>query len=92
MSKTYGVEDLAKLAGVEVASARVMLRKVGAKKKGKVYEFAGKEEMQKIIDKSRAGKGKTEKKAAKKSKKTAKKPAKKPSKKPAKEETAGAEA
>lgn len=93
MSKTYGVEDLAKLAGIEVASARVMLRKVGAKKKGKVYEFSGKDEMQKIIDKAKSGKSKkaAPKKAAKKAPaKKSKKPA--PKKKPAKEESVGAAA
>lgn len=94
MSKTYGVEDLAKMAGIEVASARVMLRKVGAKKKGKVYEFAGKDEMQKIIDKAKSGSKKAPKKevkkAAKKKTPAKKKPAAK--KKAPSEENVGASA
>lgn len=65
MGKTFSVDDFAKLAGVEVASARVMLRKVAAKKKGATYEFNSKEEMQKLIDKARSGK-KTTKAPAKK--------------------------
>lgn len=91
MSKTYTVEDFAKMADVEIATARVMLRKVGAKKKGKVYEFAGKDEMQKLIDKARSSKGK---KAAAPAKKVAKKAKKKPAakKKAPKAEEAGAEA
>lgn len=76
--KTFGVEDFAKLAGIEPASARVMLRGQGVKKKDKAYVFKNKDEMQSIIDKARKGKKPADKKPAKKpAKKAVKKPAKK---------------
>ncbi len=74
MTKTLGVSDFAKEAGVEVASARVLLRKAGVKKKGSSYEFGSKEEIKKILAKARSGAPKkSEKKPAKKVKKPAKK-------------------
>lgn len=78
--KTLGVEDFAKQAGVEITSARVMLRKVGVKKAGASYEFKSKDEIAKIIAKARSGKP-AEKKAKKVVKKAKKKPAKKVKKK-----------
>lgn len=86
--KTLGVEDFAKQAGVEITSARVMLRKVGVKKNGASYEFKSKDEIAKIIGKARSGKPaeKKAKKAVKKTKKAApKKKAKKEKAEPAAE-------
>ena len=75
--KTYGVEEFAKLAGIEPASARVMLRNQGVKKKDKAYSFKNTAEMQAIIDKARkkSPAKKAEKKPAKKAP-AKKKPAK----------------
>lgn len=79
--KTLGVEDFAKQAGVEIASARVMLRKVGVKKNGASYEFKSKDEIAKIIGKARSGKPAAEKKTKKVVKKTKKTAPKKKAKK-----------
>jgi len=77
--KSFGVEEFAKLADIEPASARVMLRNQGVKKKDKAYTFKSKDEMQSIIDKARKGKKAADKKPAKKAAKKAvkKSPAKK---------------
>lgn len=73
MSKTLGIENFAKLAKVEAATARVMLRSIGHVKKGRSYEFGSQGEMQKLIDKFRSGKGRVEKPATKKKAKKSKK-------------------
>lgn len=86
----YGIEDLAKLMGIEPASARVRLRAAGIKKTGKTYAWASKGEMEKVKAKCEAATGgerksKKETKPAKKAAKPAKKVAKK-------SKSAGAEA
>jgi hypothetical protein len=75
MSKVFGVEDFAKRADIEAASARVMLRKLKAKKAGKNYEFKSTKEMDDLIAKARKDKAPAKKKAA--PKKAVKKKAKK---------------
>lgn len=68
MSKTYGAEDFAKAAGVEVATARVIFRKLKVKKKGKNYELS-KTEHDALVKKHKDGAKEAPKKAVKKAKK-----------------------
>lgn len=81
MSKEFGIDDLAAMAGVEPASMRVKLRNAGVKKSGKTYIWKNKDEMKSVLTKLEKGSPKKEKAPAKK--KAAKKPAKKAKKKAA---------
>lgn len=88
----YGVEDFAGEAGVEPATARVMLRKANIKKVGTSYGWESMKDVKACVEKCRAGKGK--KKAAPEKKAAPKKKAKKAVVRKAKAaaEPAGAEA
>lgn len=68
MSKTYTVEDFAKMGDVEVATARGVLRKLKAKKDGNVYAFQSNKQMEDLWAKARSGKTLVKKKAVTKKK------------------------
>lgn len=53
MSKVLGIAQFAKAAGVEEASARVMLRKISHPRKERSYEFKSMDEIKKLIEKIR---------------------------------------
>lgn len=76
MSKVLGIAQFAKAAGVEEASARVMLRKINHPRKERSYEFKSMDEIKKLIEKIRkapAAPKKTKKASPKKKAKPAKK-------------------
>jgi len=70
MAKTLGIADFAKKAGIEEPSARVMLRKLKVKKKGKTYEFKDMAEIESLLKKARPAKKEEKKSTKKKSKKS----------------------
>lgn len=80
MSKVLGIAQFAKAAGVEEASARIMLRKIKHPRKERSYEFKSMDEIKKLIEKSRNAPA-APKKAAKKTKKAPPKKKAKPAKK-----------
>lgn len=80
MSKTYGVEDFAKAAGVKPATARGIFRKMEVSTgEGGAYSFS-KEELQKLVSKHKEG-AVSRKEPKKSAEKGLKKPAEKKSKK-----------
>lgn len=85
MSKVLGIAQFAKAAGVEEASARVMLRKIKHPRKERSYEFKSMDEIKKLIEKARSTKAAP---ATKKAKKAPAKKKPKPSKKKSAKKTA----
>lgn len=64
----YGVSHFAKEAGIEEASARVLLRKAGIKKNGRTYNWASMADVKKAVDKARSASPARDDKPAKKPK------------------------
>lgn len=73
MSKVLGIAQFAKAAGVEEASARIMLRKIKHPRQERSYEFKSMDEIKKLIEKIRKAPAPVKKVA----RKTKKAPAKK---------------